>query len=525
MSRVVRFRRFACILLSVAGMCVACAGAWAAQPAPLGQEDLLWLRRSGFGIDSTTLARYRDLGRERYLDALLAGADDTLPPAVARYLAALPALSTSPEALFKDFVQRRRALQTQPAGDAHAAAKRALLRDGRRLLGQAQQAVMLHAVYGANPLKEQMVWFWLNHFSVYGLKGRVRLFAADYAEHVIRPHALGKFRDLVMATLESPAMLEFLDNAKNARGHVNENYARELMELHTLGVDAGYTQQDVEALARILTGVGIAPPGLLRHPGARLPPGAVREGLFYFDPRRHEGGDKRLLGQTIHGGGFDEVEKAVDLLVRQPACARFVSRKLAEYFVADQPPPALVEAMARTFQRSDGDIAQVLRTMLTDPAFTDARMHKFTDPVRFVTASMRLALDGQPVSNAAPLVNWMKQMGEAPFGRITPDGWPLDGASWSSSGQLAKRFDIAAIIGSGRHRLFEPAQDDTDEAPPAGGTASRPARAVPPTLDTPLFRQTLAPWLSAATREALAKARNAQEWNTYLLASPDFNTL
>ncbi|PWK92698.1 DUF1800 domain-containing protein [Fulvimonas soli] len=495
---------FAAALVLAAGLVQATPG------ATLTRKDVTWLRRAGFGIDSAVLARYQALGRARYLDELLAGGDDTLPPAIQATIDSYPAVSTPPAELLAQYRGRQRQLKAMPDGDAKLAAKKALQRDGRELVKQAQQAELLRAVYGGNPLKEQMVWFWLNHFSVYGAKGRVRLLAADYEERVIRPHALGRFRDLVMATLKSPAMLEYLDNDKNAAGKVNENYARELMELHTLGVDAGYTQQDVQQLALILTGAGIAPPAPDGRPDARRrPAGAVREGLFLFNPRRHDFSDKTLLGRRIRGSGHAEIEQAVDLLTRQPACARFVSRQLAEYFLADRPPPALVDAMARTFQQSDGDIARVLRTLLASPEFAATGTRKFADPMRFLAAAMRLSLDGRPVADAAPLANWMAQLGEPPFGRITPDGWPLDGASWSGSGQMARRFDVAAAIGSGRNRLFV-----ADGAP-----------RTPPALDSPLFRRTLAPWLSPATRAALAKAGTAQEWNTYLLASPDFNYL
>ena len=179
-------------------------------------------------------------------------------------------------------------------------------------------------------------------------KANLRWLVGDYADRAIRPHALGQFRDLVLATLEHPAMLQYLDNNQNAAGHVNENYARELMELHTLGVDGGYTQQDVQQLARMLTGVGInaGDPPKLKPEWQDL---YRRDGAFEFNPARHDFGTKVLLGRTIQGRGFAEVEEAVALIVRQPACAHFISRELAIYFVADDPPPALVERMAQTF--------------------------------------------------------------------------------------------------------------------------------------------------------------------------------
>jgi uncharacterized protein (DUF1800 family) len=506
------------LLLLAICLFMPCAAARSAQP--LDRDDLRWLQRASFGLDSATLENYRQLGRHAWLDRQLAGGNDTLPPAIRALIDSYPAVSTPPSELLAAAIESRRQLKAMPDGDAKVVAKKALQKQARELAQQAQQVELLHAIYGGNPLKEQMAWFWLNHFSVYAAKGGVRLVAADYEEHVIRPHALGKFRDLLLATLKSPAMLQFLDNAKNVKGKTNENYARELMELHTLGVGSGYTQQDVQQLALILTGAGIAPKGprrfgrLGRFGGER--PGFVRDGLLVFNPDKHDFSDKILLGQRIRGSGYDEIEQALTLITRQPACARFVSYQLAEYFVADQPPPALVAAMAQTLQRTDGDIAAVLRTMFDSPALLASAGQKFKDPVQFLVSAMRLSYDGQPISNAAPLVNWLNRMGEPVYGRITPDGWPLDAASWSSSGQMAARFEIARAIGSGRNRLF--VADTGDD-----GSRPRGQGGDVPKLDSPLYRTTIKPYLSQATRRALGKATTAQEWNTYLLSSPDFN--
>ena len=484
----------------------------------LSPSDIAWLRRDGFGLDSATLARYRELGRTRFLDAQLAGADDALPPQVAAQIRALPVVDTPLPALWADFQAHNKQYKDMPAGPAKDAAKKAIQQYRRDLYRQAAQAELLHAVYGGDQLKEQMVWFWLNHFSVYADKGPVRAFAADYEERVIRPHALGKFRDLLMATLQSPAMLVFLDNVHNVQGKTNENYARELMELHTLGVGSGYTQADVQQLMRVLTGAGLAPPKLAMRGNrfGRERPGFVREGLFQFNPNKHDFGDKDFLGRTIKGSGYAEIGQAVDLIVRQPACAHFVSQQLAEYFIDDRPSPALVDAMAHTFQRSDGDIAAVLRTMLLSKEAAAVGGHKFKDPMRFLVSAMRLAYDGQPVPNAVPLVNWLRQMGEPLYGRVTPDGWPLDSASWTGSGQMSKRFDFARVIGSGRNRLFMDNDGQT-------GAANDPRPGPPDIQHSALYRDAIAPRLSEATRRALAQAKSPMEWNTFLFSSPDFN--
>ena len=506
-------------VLIASAICALAAMPTLAAEKPLGPDDIAWLQRVGFGINSAELSDYRKLGRVRFLDEQLADhGNDTLPPDIAAMIKSYEAINTPPSELATQFRDSRQSIQAMPDGDPKTAAKKALRVHGRQLAMEAQQAELLRAIYGNDQLKEQMVWFWLNHFSVYAAKGGVHVGVADYEENVIRPHALGKFRDLLLATLESPAMLQFLDNAKNVKDKTNENYARELMELHTLGVGSGYTQQDVQQLALILTGAGLAlgkGNGAQRGFFQRQPPGMVRNGLFVFNPNKHDFSNKVFLGHTIKGSGADEIAQAVDLIVQQPACATFVSQQIAEYFVADKPPVALVDAMAKTFQRTDGDIASVLRTMfmsreLTASFSSSNEARKFKDPTQFLVSAMRLAYDGQPITNAQPLVNWLNQMGEPVFGRITPDGWPLDGSSWSSSGQMAKRFDVAGMIGSGKNRLF------------ANGDGP-PVHMDPPAMNNLVYQQTIEPNLSSAARTALSKAASPAEWNTFLLSSPDFN--
>ncbi len=501
-----------CLGLSV---CLAAAFpvlAVAAPAVPLSPADSAWLRRDGFDLDAANVARFRAMGRSGLLEAQLADRiRDPLPPGIDAQLRAFPILAQPLQATLLAFKQRQEQLQEMPDGDAKVEAKKSQQQQLNDAADQARQITLLHAVYGSNQLKEQMVGFWLNHFSVFAGKGAVRLMAADYEERVIRPHALGKFKDLLLATLKSPAMLEFLDNAQNARGKVNENYARELMELHTLGVGSGYTQQDVQQLALILTGAGVMPlDGRVQKFGPRVAPLVVRDGMFQFNPNRHDFSDKVLLGEPIQGTGFEEITRAVNLITRQKACAQFISHKLAQYFVADQPPQSLVDRMSVTFQRSDGDIAQVLRTLFESPELLQSAGKKFKDPTQFVVSAVRLAYDGKPIANPRPMLNWLNQLGEPVFGRQTPDGWPLDAAGWASSGQMSKRFEIARAIGSGYNRLFTP--EGTDKA--QGGF---------PMITTPLYYEAIGPHLSAATTAALNQATSPQEWNTFLLSSPDFN--
>jgi uncharacterized protein (DUF1800 family) len=474
------------------------------------RQDMLWLERVTFGSDAGSVAELHRLGRERYLDRQLLGTEPTLPAPIDAELAALVAARPAPAGSLAELSAEKKSINAMTDQADREQARKALNDRGNKLAYEAIREELLRAVYSPSQLDEQLVWFWLNHFSVYQYKANLRWLVGDYADRAIRPHALGHFKDLVLATLEHPAMLQYLDNNQNAVGHINENYARELMELHTLGVNGGYTQQDVQQLARVLTGVGInaTNPPKLKPEWQGL---YRRDGAFEFNPARHDFGEKVLLGHTIKGRGFAEVDEAVSLIVRQPACARFISRKLAGYFVADDPPAHLVDRMAQTFMRTDGDIAQVLREMFLAPELDAALGGKFKDPMRFVISSVRFAYDGRTISNTRPMLNWLNGLGEAPFGRATPDGYPLTELAWASSGQMSRRFEIARAIGSGNAGLFD-AQDGSS----AGGGGF-------PQLSNRLYYEAVEPYLGARTKDALTRANSQQEWNTFLLGSPDFN--
>ncbi len=480
--------------------------------ATLSRDDALWLDRVTYGLDSSTVARFRELGRRRFLDEQLAGKNDALPASVQAQIDNLDIAHQPAAKLVVDEIAEQKRINALGDEEMKKSARKDRNDLGNKMAYEATRRELLRAIYSPDQLKEQLVWFWLNHFNVFAQKGYVKFLAGDYVDQAIRPHALGHFRDLVMATLKSPAMLQYLDNAQNAANHINENYARELMELHTLGVGAGYTQGDVQELAKILTGVGIDP----NHDDPKVRPPLrrylVREGLFTFNPERHDFGDRVLLGQKIKGGGFDEVEHAVDLLVKQPACAQFVSRKLAAYFVADDPSPKLVEKMAHTFQRSDGDIAAVLRTMFESDEFAASLGKKFKDPMHYVVSSVRLAYEGKTITNMHPIVTWLNNQGEALFGHSTPDGYALTENAWASSGQMSRRFEIARIIGSGNAGLFDAAD----------GTQSLDMGF--PKLSSKLYYDGIEPYLSKTTLAALDRSSSQQEWNAFLLASPEFNS-
>jgi len=290
-----------------------------------------------------------------------------------------------------------------------------------------------------------------------------------------------------------PAMLRYLDNERNAAGQINENYARELMELHTLGVDAGYTQADVQEMARVLTGLGVRVDAGDAKVKPQLQAQYLHAGALEFNPNRHDQGGKNVLGQAIAPAGIGEVHQILERLSRHPATARHVSAQLAQYFVADVPPPALVDRMAQRWLATDGDIAQVMKTLLTSPEYDASLGRHFKDPWEYVLSATRLAYDGNIVVNPGPLLNALRQLSEPPFGRETPDGFPMAEAAWASPGQMTMRFDIARNLvgGNGNAALFR-----------IDGLAV-PASLPKARVESPAWLRTQAPRESEATRQAL----------------------
>ncbi|MBM3116998.1 DUF1800 domain-containing protein [Jeongeupia naejangsanensis] len=475
---------------------LALAGLISAQALQAADADFVWLRRLGFGVDAQALDALRAQGINRYLDAQL-GPEQPLPVTVQAQIDAMQISSTGIPALFAQADALKAAIDAAQSDTDKQAAKKAHGAFEQNLLQQAMQRNLLRAIHSPDPLRQKLVWFWFNQFNVFSGKGNGRLLIPDYEENAIRPYALGRFRDLVMATLKHPAMLVYLDNAQNAVGKLNENYARELMELHTLGVDGGYTQADVQALARILTGVGVNLRGEVR-PRAAMQTGYLHEGGFEFIPRRHDWGDKVLLGQTIKGTGFDEVEAAVTLLCRQPATARHISQQLATYLLGSPADPKLVARMAEAFLRSDGDIAATVRVLFLSPQARSAPPF-YTDPYRYVVSALRQGYAGQTLGNVQPAINWLNQQGEPLYGRLTPDGYPIDGDAWASDGQMVKRFEVARSLAGGR-------------APLAASTAAAPS-----------YQWRFAQSVGVQTRSVLDRATTPTEWNLLWLSAPEMN--
>jgi len=342
--------------------------------------------------------------------------------------------------------------------------------------GELAQAKLLRAIYSDRQLEEVMTDFWYNHFNVFIGKGPDRYMITAYERDVIRPHVLGKFKDLLAATAKSPAMLFYLDNwqsvgpnsqlaiygqgggprggfngplarqrqqrqrnkqqQQNRPSGLNENYAREIMELHTLGVDGGYTQKDVTELAKVLTGWSIDQP--------------QRGGSFTYHDRAHEPGKKYVLGHEIKEHGEQEGMEMLDVLAHHPSTARFICKKLAMRFVSDNPSQALVDRMAETFLKKDGDIREVLRTLFHSPEFwaADAYRAKVKTPLEFVASSARAS--GVEVQNALPLVQALNRMGMPLYGMQPPTGYSTKSDAWVNSSALLSRMNFALTLVSGR---------------------------------------------------------------------------
>ena len=334
------------------------------------------------------------------------------------------------------------------------AAANPVLRRKLVMVNQPQQVVfqdlaqgkLYRAIYSNRQLEEELTDFWFNHFNVYFDKGADRFLIPTYEREAIRPHVLGKFRDLLEATASSPAMLFYLDNwqsvapdmvqrpnANRPRRGLNENYGRELLELHTLGVDGGYTQKDVTEVARCFTGWTI------RNP--------QQGGSFIYNDRVHDKGEKIVLGVTIPaGGGKDDAQKVLDILAKHPATAHFISKKLAQRFVADNPPPELIERMAKTFEKTDGDIREVVKTMVESKEFLSAgAFHaKVKTPLEMIASAVRAT--GAQVDYAMPLVQQIGQLGEPLYRMEPPTGYSSLNAEWVNSATLLGRMNFAMAL-------------------------------------------------------------------------------
>jgi uncharacterized protein (DUF1800 family) len=339
----------------------------------------------------------------------------------------------------------------------------------QRLLQELQGQKIVRAVASERQLEEVMTDFWFNHFNVFFQKGADRYLVSDYERNAIRPYVFGKFEDMLTATAQHPAMLFYLDNwqsvhvdstarnflmrrlppaqqaaakQRSARG-LNENYARELMELHTLGVDGGYTQQDVVNVARALTGWTFNPP---RGAGAR-----ANDVEFVFRPQLHDRGEKFVLGHKLAANrGIEDGKDVLHILSTSPATAHFIATKMVEYFVNDKPQPELVNHIASVFTKSGGDLRDVTRALFSDPMFYAAsnRGAKVKTPFQLVTSALRVT-DAQVV-NGRGILQTLRTMGQLPYMASPPTGYPAASADWVNSGALLARMNFGIDYASGK---------------------------------------------------------------------------
>ena len=464
--------------------------------APLSDEQktIHLLNRISFGPSPKEVQRVNRLGLRGYLNEQLA--PETIPDsAVEDKVAYLKTMRMNSRELFEIYPPPKIAKE---AGMAMANPMNA----PRVIILELQQARLLRAVDSERQLYELMVDFWSNHFNVFAAKGADRWLMTSYDRDTIRPHALGKFRDLLLATAQSAAMLFYLDNwlsvspsapitrvAANVRRRgINENYAREVMELHTLGVDGGYSQEDVREVARCFTG------WTLRRPRG--------DAEFYFNSRLHDQGAKTVLGTRITAGGMEDGIQVIDLLARHPATAKFIATKLVRRFVADNPPPALVDRAADAFRRSDGDIRVVLQAIVEAPEFFSREVYqaKIKKPIEYVASALRLT--EAEIKVTPQLLRYLARMGEPLFLSQPPTGYPDVGSSWISSDMLLTRMNFATDLAANRVDGARVQSRDPDNVQAL-------AHLVAPDS------------LSQTTQSALAESA-ASEKLALLLAAPEF---
>jgi uncharacterized protein (DUF1800 family) len=491
------------------------------------------LNRLGFGPAPGDVARVREMGLATYIDQQLQPARIPDESVTAR-LADFTTLSMNTRDLAREYylpalMQRRQAQRAQAAAGTNPEMmatperpSRELQQRERTVMTELMQQKVLRAIYSERQLEEVMVDFWFNHFNVFVGKGQTRIYLTEYERDTIRPRVFGKFRDLLGAVAESPAMLFYLDNwqsaapadaqtmarpgrrgamrrpqvpqQQNRRRGINENYARELMELHTLGVDGGYTQKDVQEVARAFTGWTIDMP---RQGGA-----------FRFEPRIHDNGEKLVLGKKIpSGNGKRDGEMVLDLLAKHPSTARFIATKLARRFVADEPPSALVERAAARFRQTDGDIREVVRTIVTSPEFfaTSAYHAKVKTPLEFVASAVRAT--GADLRDGMPLVQTLRQLGMPLYGCQPPTGYSDKAEAWVNTGALLNRMNFAVALSGNRVGRGNRPLDRTSQI--------RVTHAQ-------IASDVMAGDVAATTTQTIAKATNEPQRIALLLGSPDF---
>jgi uncharacterized protein (DUF1800 family) len=434
------------------------------------------LNRLAFGARPGDAERVRAMGVDRWI-AMQLQPSRIRDTAVERIAGALPTLAMSSRELLERYPPpqvARAQMQRSAMSRADSLQVRRSAQESRRVLAEVQTAKVARAVASERQLEEVMVDFWSNHFTVFAGKGPERYFIAAYEREAIRPHALGKFRELLGTVAKSPAMLFYLDNwqssveegrptadcgqriagcgqrlgrsrrsirnqqsvVRNRLRGLNENYARELLELHTVGVDGGYTQQDIINVARAFTGWTLEQPR--------------RSGGFVFRPAMHDAGDKTVLGHTLKAGrGIEDGEQVLDIVAAHPSTARFIATKLARRLVSDDPPASLVARAAETFRRTEGDIREVVRTIVTSQEFfaSAAYRAKVKSPFELVVSALR-AMNAAPdmTPRSAQVV---ARLGQPLFLHQAPNGWPEIGEAWINTGAILNRINFGLAMGGG----------------------------------------------------------------------------
>ena len=457
------------------------------------------LNRLGFGPRPGDIEKVAAMGLEAYIEQQL-HPQEIPDPVMEKRLSSFKTLKMTPKELAEFYPapnqlrSQRQKLQAErqdegtqnspemegesdPEATREMQEARQQMRAGlQRIRFELSEAKIMRAAYSERHLQEVMADFWMNHFNVFLAKGLDRVYTTDFEENVIRPLALGKFEDLLMATAKSPAMLYYLDNwistapaevmeervsalrnrlrsnrrqgtggqqaerallrlLRRAKG-LNENYARELMELHTLGVDGGYSREDVIQVAKCLTGWTITAPR--------------QGGSFQFRPFLHEDGNKVVLGHPIRSGGIEEGERVLRMLANHPSTARFISTKLVRRFVADDPPADLVDAASLTFEKTGGDLREVLRTLFTHPHFFSPQVYqaKIKKTLELVASALRAS--GAEIKPARHLMRMLAEMGEALYLCQDPTGYPDVASAWINTNSLLKRLNFALALASNR---------------------------------------------------------------------------
>jgi uncharacterized protein (DUF1800 family) len=454
------------------------------------------LNRLGFGPRPGDIERVRSIGLAAYIDQQL-HPERISDTQMAARLAAFSTLMLSTRELTNDYfipAMRARRQGKNRADRAPTPEAIGIRRQRRVPLEELSQQKFVRAAFSDRQLEEVMTDFWFNHFNVFAGKGATAVYLVEYEREVIRPHVLGKFRDLLRATATSPAMLFYLDNwqsaapnthARHAGRGLNENYGRELLELHTLGVDGGYSQHDVVEVARCFTGWTIQAPR--------------QGGGFKFERRLHDDGEKVVLGHRIKaGGGQSDGERVLDILAAHSSTARFIATKLVRRFVSDAPPKALVDRAAERFRDTHGDIREVLRTILTSPEFfaADAYRAKVKTPFEFLVSTIRTT--ASEVTSADSLVQAVRQLGMPLYMCQPPTGYSDVADGWVNGGALLNRMNVALSLTEGRMRGIEPS------------------------VGIDVAQTALVHDLSATTAATIARASDPRQAAALTIGSPEF---